>query len=187
MVESASGRVHGIASGLGFLLIMVALAATWWIPDLRTVRRTIVGLFLVAVVTFALFLASEDVTTGWLAPTGLYQRFNLVAIYAGLVVVAWVLRRGAGDRGPAAPTWRRRVPTRDPAIGSALLTGGERHRHDPGAAASPTPDPFAAASRHHHPDGQQHTLDRPSCAGSRGLMLMLTPLAASPAALALLG
>ncbi len=104
VVESASGRVHGIASGLGFLLIMVALAATWWIPDLRTVRRTIVGLFLVAVVTFALFLASEDVTTGWLAPTGLYQRLNLVAIYAGLVVVAWVLRRGAGDRGPAAPT-----------------------------------------------------------------------------------
>lgn len=91
VAETASGRIHGIASALGFAAIMMSLALAWWIRELRPVRRLVAGLFVVAVVTFTLFLASENATAGWLAPTGLYQRANLLAIYAGLLIVAWHL------------------------------------------------------------------------------------------------
>lgn len=98
VAETASGKIHGIASALGFFAVMMSLAIARWIVDLRPLREAVTGLFMIAVVTFILFLASEEATTGWLAPTGLYQRLNLLAIYGGLFAIAWHLGRRATGR-----------------------------------------------------------------------------------------
>jgi len=89
--ESVSGKIHGISSGLGFLALMFNPLWMVWIHNNRGMRL-LNGLFFgAAVVTFILFGASEDVSAGWLSYTGLFQRINLLVLYASLVVNFLVL------------------------------------------------------------------------------------------------
>ena len=84
--ESINGKIHGIASFLGFMgLILCPLWANK-IEQIKTDRRTNHLLFLLALITFLLFLFSEHTESGILKYTGLFQRLNLLLLYSALLI-----------------------------------------------------------------------------------------------------
>jgi hypothetical membrane protein len=83
--ETYSGKIHGIASGLGFLLLLLNLLWAIWIPELRGIRWINVALLVLAACSFGLFLYSEKQTEGILRYTGFFQRINLLILYGALV------------------------------------------------------------------------------------------------------
>jgi len=50
-------------------------------------------LFVLAVLTFVLFLTSENIDSGILQYTGLFQRLNLIILYGHLILnYIWIIR-----------------------------------------------------------------------------------------------
>ena len=83
--EDLSHKVHGISSGLGFMLLMSNPLWAIFIEALDE-YRILNTLFLIAgIITFGLFVISERKETGPLKYTGLYQRLNLVVLYGCLL------------------------------------------------------------------------------------------------------
>lgn len=83
--ETISGKIHGIASGIGFLLLMFNPLWAYWITDFELLGSYHIIVFVLALLTFVLFVISEKRDTGIFKYTGLLQRLNLLILYTHLV------------------------------------------------------------------------------------------------------
>ena len=86
MSETISGKIHGIASGIGFLFLILCPLWAVWIPDFVQYKPFNILLFVSGLITFLLFLISENIVRGVLQYTGLYQRINLIILYGSLLL-----------------------------------------------------------------------------------------------------
>lgn len=84
--ETSSGKIHGISSGIGFMFLILNPLWAVWIEEFGEMKALNGILFLLAVITFVLFMISEKRTRGVLKYTGLFQRLNLVVLYSHLIV-----------------------------------------------------------------------------------------------------
>ena len=84
--ETASGKVHGIASGLGFFFLIMNPLWAVWIINFNAYQIINIVLFIIGIFTFGLFMISENKATGILNYTGLYQRLNLIILYTVLIL-----------------------------------------------------------------------------------------------------
>lgn len=93
IVETVSGKIHGIASGIGFIFLILNPLWAIWIAEFKDLRQVNMTLFVLAVLTFILFLISENIDNGILKYTGLFQRLNLVILYGHLILnFIWIVR-----------------------------------------------------------------------------------------------
>ena len=93
IAETVSGKIHGIASGIGFIFLILNPLWAIWITEFKDLRYVNMTLFVLAVLTFALFLISENISSGILKYTGLFQRLNLIILYGHLILnYAWMIR-----------------------------------------------------------------------------------------------
>ncbi len=83
--ESRDGKIHGIGSGLGFLFLLVCPLWAVFIDEFKSLQLLNCLFFIMGLVTFTLFIISEK-KDGLLGLTGLWQRANLVVLYACLVL-----------------------------------------------------------------------------------------------------
>ncbi|MFC1863872.1 DUF998 domain-containing protein, partial [Thermodesulfobacteriota bacterium] len=84
--ETVSGKVHGIASGIGFLFLILNPLWAIWIKEFQVLRRYHVFTLFFALLTFILFIISEDKDYGIFKYTGLLQRLNLVTLYGHMII-----------------------------------------------------------------------------------------------------
>ncbi|MCS6881949.1 MAG: DUF998 domain-containing protein [Oscillochloridaceae bacterium] len=84
--ETISGKIHGIASGIGFLFLMLNPLWALWIDEFGRLKVLNAILFPAAILPSAAFLLSESRTTGILRYTGLFQRLNLCILYGNLLL-----------------------------------------------------------------------------------------------------
>lgn len=93
--ETLSGKIHGIASGIGFLFLILNPLWALWIEEFSRFRFVNGVLFALAIVTFILFLASKHYPSGFLHYTGLFQRLNLLVLYGHLFMnYIWQIKKG---------------------------------------------------------------------------------------------
>ena len=83
--ESMSGKIHGIASGLGFIFLILSPLWATFISDFNKYKMLNIILFGASILTFALFIISEKKENGFLQYTGLFQRLNIIILYGCLV------------------------------------------------------------------------------------------------------
>ena len=84
--ETVSGKIHGIASGLGFILLILNPLWATFIADFNRYRVLNIILFGAGLITFVLFIVSENRNTGLLKYTGFFQRLNLIILYGCLIL-----------------------------------------------------------------------------------------------------
>ena len=84
--ETVSGKIHGIFSGLGFMFLIMNPLWALWIEELNGLQGLNTVLFVLGVITFGLFVASEKKETGILGMSGLWQRLNMLVIYSAILV-----------------------------------------------------------------------------------------------------
>ena len=84
--ETSSGKIHGIASGIGFLFLMLNPLWAVWIKEFSSFKIINIFIFVSGILTFTAFLVSEKKTAGILRFTGLYQRLNLILLYGAIVM-----------------------------------------------------------------------------------------------------
>lgn len=92
--ETISGKIHGIASGLGFIFLILTPLFSIWISEFKDLKNINLILFILSILTFALFLLSENRNTGILKYTGLYQRINLLILYGSVIMNSFWMKRG---------------------------------------------------------------------------------------------
>ena len=83
--ESVSGKIHGIASGIGFIFLILNPLWAIYIDDFQKFSILNILLFVIGIITFILFMISEKIDTGWLKYTGLFQRLNLIILDVCLI------------------------------------------------------------------------------------------------------
>ena len=83
--ETVSGKVHGIASGIGFLFLILNPLWSIWIREFRSIHYVHIVIFILALLTFVLFIMSENKNVGIFKYTGLLQRLNLFILYSHIV------------------------------------------------------------------------------------------------------
>ena len=86
IAETVSGKIHGIASGIGFIFLILNPLWAIWIAEFKDLRQVDITLFILAILTFILFVVSENIDNGILKYTGLFQRLNLVILYGHLIL-----------------------------------------------------------------------------------------------------
>ena len=92
ITETISGKIHGIASGLGFIFLVLNPLWAIWIAEFKELRYINMTLFVLAVLTFILFMISENISSGILKYTGLFQRLNLIILYGHLILnYIWII------------------------------------------------------------------------------------------------
>ncbi|HPW66045.1 MAG TPA: DUF998 domain-containing protein [Salinivirgaceae bacterium] len=84
--ETISGKIHGIASGIGFILLIMCPLWAVWINEFSDYKIINLILFVLGLLTFVLFILSENRTSGFLKYTGLFQRVNLIILYGALII-----------------------------------------------------------------------------------------------------
>jgi len=84
--ETASGKIHGICAGLGFMLLILNPLWALGIDEFNGLEWYNFSFFVLGVITFTLFLLSEKKENGILALVGLWQRLNLLTIYGPLLL-----------------------------------------------------------------------------------------------------
>lgn len=84
--ESISGKIHGIASGIGFIFLILNPLWATFIDAFQKNRIQNIILFGAGILTFSLFMLSENRETGFLQYMGLFQRLNLIILYGCLVL-----------------------------------------------------------------------------------------------------
>lgn len=89
-IETTAGRIHGIGAGLGFLALIACPLWAAAMDELSRLRLFNIAGFVVAAATVAVFLFAGKNPD---ALAGLWQRLNMLAIYAVLTVNALELRR----------------------------------------------------------------------------------------------
>ena len=95
-----TGKIHGICAGIGFLAItFVPLVSLALFPREHSPRLywLSVGVFVLGLASFVLFVASEDVSSagGLWSYTGLWQRLFLLNHYSYLGVVSAMMIRSS--------------------------------------------------------------------------------------------
>ena len=85
VAETSSGKIHGIASGIGFLFLILNPLWAVWIKEFSKFQTLNIILFVFGLITFLFFLLSENKTAGFFRFTGLFQRLNLIALYGALI------------------------------------------------------------------------------------------------------
>ena len=84
--ETVSGKIHGIFSGLGFMFLIMNPLWALWIDELNELEGFNTIFFVLGVITFGLFAASENKGAGILEMSGLWQRLNMLVIYSAILV-----------------------------------------------------------------------------------------------------
>lgn len=84
-VESVSGKIHGISSGTGFILLVMNPLWAVFINDFSKYKLLNGILFISGMITFTLFFISKNKKDGLLKYTGLFQRLNLIVLYGCLI------------------------------------------------------------------------------------------------------
>lgn len=84
--ETIAGKIHGIASGIGFLFLIAIVFVSLRFSALDSIHLINLILGILALVTFVLFLISENIAFGFFSYTGLFQRLNLFVLYASLIL-----------------------------------------------------------------------------------------------------
>ena len=84
--ETVSGKIHGIFSGLGFMFLIMNPLWALWIDELNGLEGFNTIFFVLGVITFGLFAASENKGAGILGMSGLWQRLNMLVIYSAILV-----------------------------------------------------------------------------------------------------
>ena len=84
--ETMSGKIHGIASGLGFLFLILNPLWALWIDEFARLKPVNAVMFPLAILSFAAFLLSGSRTTGIFQYTGFFQRLNLCILYGNLIL-----------------------------------------------------------------------------------------------------
>ena len=93
IAETVSGKIHGIASGLGFIFLIFNPLWAIRIAEFKDLRKVNITLFILAILTFVLFITSENIDSGILKYTGLFQRLNLIILYGHLILnYIWIIR-----------------------------------------------------------------------------------------------
>ena len=93
IAETISGKIHGIASGLGFIFLILNPLWAIWIVEFKDLKYVNITLFILAILTFILFVTSENIDSGILQYTGLFQRLNLTILYGHLILnYIWIIR-----------------------------------------------------------------------------------------------
>jgi len=93
IAETISGKIHGIASGLGFIFLILNPLWAIWIVEFKDLKYVNITLFILAILTFILFVTSENIDSGILQYTGLFQRLNLIILYGHLILnYIWIIR-----------------------------------------------------------------------------------------------
>ena len=93
IAETVSGKIHGIASGLGFIFLILNPLWAIWIVEFKDLKYLNITLFILAILTFVLFITSENIDSGILKYTGLFQRLNLIILYGHLILnYIWIIR-----------------------------------------------------------------------------------------------
>jgi hypothetical membrane protein len=83
--ETASGKIHGISSGIGFILLILNPSWAVWIEEFETLTTFNKLIFPLAVISFILFISSGKKKVGIFKHTGLFQRINLTVLYSHLI------------------------------------------------------------------------------------------------------
>lgn len=86
ITETIFGKIHGIASGLGFIFLILNPLWAIWVAEFKDLRYVNMTLFVLAVLTFILFMVSENISSGILQYIGLFQRLNLIILYGHLIL-----------------------------------------------------------------------------------------------------
>lgn len=84
--ETKSGKIHGIASGIGFLFLIMNPLWAVWIKEFQANRILNIAFFIIGLLSFIAFILSENKSKGLLRFTGLYQRINLLILYGALIM-----------------------------------------------------------------------------------------------------
>lgn len=84
--ETTRGKIHGIASGIGFIFFIMSPLWAVWINEFRDYKINNLILFVLGLLTFILFILSENKSSGFLKFTGLFQRVNLIILYGVLIM-----------------------------------------------------------------------------------------------------
>jgi len=84
--EIVPGKIHGIFSGLGFMFLIMNSLWALWIDELNRLEGLNTILFILGVISFGLFVASEKKGAGILGMGGLWQRLNMLVIYSAILV-----------------------------------------------------------------------------------------------------
>jgi hypothetical protein len=84
--ETVSGRIHGIASGIGFIFLILNPLWAIWISEFEHLKIVNLIFFIFAILTFILFLFSEKKITGFFKYTGLFQRINMLILYGNIIM-----------------------------------------------------------------------------------------------------
>ena len=92
--ETVSGKIHGIASFIGFIFLILCPFWATRIKQIKTSNRLNYLLFILALVSFFLFLYSENIEFGFFKYTGLLQRTNLLILYFSMVINYQKLKYG---------------------------------------------------------------------------------------------
>jgi hypothetical protein len=92
MAETHSGKLHGIGSGLGSILLLLTLLWARGIAEFAQVRIWNALGFSIAFVAFVLFLVSGRDGESLRGLTGLWQRLYLAVVYGVLLVNAFSAR-----------------------------------------------------------------------------------------------
>jgi len=91
--ETIFGKIHGIASGIGFIFLILNPLWAIWIVEFKDLKYVNITLFILAILTFFLFVTSENISSGILKYTGLFQRLNLIILYGHLILnYIWIIR-----------------------------------------------------------------------------------------------
>ncbi len=84
--ETITGKIHGIFSGLGFMFLIMNSLWALWIDELNGLEGLNTILFILGVITFGLFVASEKKEAGILGMSGLWQRLNMLVVYSAILI-----------------------------------------------------------------------------------------------------
>ena len=90
--ETASGKIHGIGAGLGFILLLLTPFWARGMVECATVRYWNTLGFVVGLIAFILFLVSGKYGSFLPKWTGLWQRLYLAVMYGLLLMNAFVIR-----------------------------------------------------------------------------------------------
>ena len=83
--ETKNGKIHGIAAGLGFILLIFNPLLATGIKEFSGLELVNTIFFVIGVLTFQVFILSGKNKKGILSFSGLWQKLNLVVLYSPLL------------------------------------------------------------------------------------------------------
>ena len=86
ITETIRAKVHGIASFTGFVFLTLCPLWATKIKQFKTDKRLNYFLFIMSIITFLIFIFSNNIEEGVFKYTGLYQRINLATLYLSLII-----------------------------------------------------------------------------------------------------